>query len=177
MTSDLVLNNEAHNWSDSIVIKAHDKCELTVRNLILEAVCNNWQWMLSHCGVWVLIYSGTPFEMCSYRSRHYIVCIPAGLQTFSTQFLFCEILRFPGDACKTTVLLDTNLPGYGRNLLPPSPNPDDRARMLTRNGGKFLTTIWRHIPRQCNLHAVFCPCFVLCQSCARDTIVSCNCTS
>jgi len=35
-------------------MKAHDKCELTLRNLILEVVCNNWQWLLSHCGVRVL---------------------------------------------------------------------------------------------------------------------------
>jgi len=70
-----------------------------------------------------------------------------------------------------------NLPAYRRNLLPPSPNPDDRAGMLIRNDGKFLTTIWRHIPRHCNLQAVFCPRFVLYQSCARDTIVSYNCTS
>lgn len=31
------------------------------------------------------------------ESRHYIVCISAGLQTFYTQFRFCEILRFYGD--------------------------------------------------------------------------------
>jgi len=53
------------------------------------------------------IYSGTFFEKCSHRIRHFIVCISAGLQTFSTQFLFCEILRFRGAAYKTTVLLDT----------------------------------------------------------------------
>jgi hypothetical protein len=152
MTSDLVLNKKkAHNWPDSIFVKAQDKCELTLRNLILEAVCNNWQWLLSHCDVWVLIYSGTFFESCLHRSRHYIFCISAGLQTFYTQFLFCEILRFYGDDYKTTVLLDINLPTYGRNLLLPSPNPEDTASIFTRNDGKFLTTIWRHTLRHCNL--------------------------
>ena len=107
------------------------------------------------------ICSGTFFEKCSYRSRHYIVCISAGLRTFSTQFLFREILHFHGNAYKTTVLLDRNLPAYGRNLLPSYPNPDDRASMLTRNDGKFLTTIWCHIPIHCNLQAAFCPRFVL----------------
>jgi len=167
MTSDLVLNKRSAQLIRFLLIKAHDKCELTLRNLILEAVCTNWQWLLSHCGVWVLIYSANFFEKCSYRSRHYTVCISAGLQTFSTQFLFCEILSFHSDTYKTTVLLDTNLPVYGRNQLPSSPDPDDRASMLTRNDGKFLTTIWRHIPRRCNLQAVFCPRFVLSLSVVR----------
>ena len=124
---------------------------------------NNWQCLLPHCGVWALAPLLTAgLESRSHLSRrHYIVCISARRRAYSTQFLFCEVLRFHGHDYTTTVLLDTNLPEYGRNLLSPSPNPEDRAGMFTWNNGKFLTTIWRHILKHCNLQAVFCARFVL----------------
>jgi hypothetical protein len=164
MKSDLVLNKKAHNWSDSILIKAHDKCELTLRNLILEVVRNNWQWLLSHCGVWVL----SPLFTLGLSSRNVRIEIAIISSVFprdcrhSPHSSYC--VRFYVFAAMPTKLLSfwtQNIPAYGGNLLPPTPNPDDRASMLTRNDGKILTIIWRHILRHCNLQAVFCPRFVL----------------